>query len=468
MRNHTTPLGEHADFGDARLNARLTLLDEQLRNKLEYTLPQALPEPYQMKAAYRFFSNEKVNSEEIIKAQRQRFDLRSKIEPGEETLLLIQDTTDIDLTTNRVADAGVLNYDKRRGCKMHTTLAVQASKGVPLCVFKQDHIVRSDDSLGKTAKRKYDAVEDKESYRWITHQQAMVDYFEDQPEREVISVCDKEADFHDLLASPRSPNVHYLIASKYNRKDDYSGNGIWEQVAKQPSLGTTKVRITQPQKRTTKEITMELRCYQARISLRHPKAYQKKLGSVELSVIEARKVSPETGKAIVWRLLSSKPVHTFEQARTMLEYYTRRWLIERFHYVLKSGAHIEELQLDRMERILNAIALYSGLACDHMRMNYFARREPDTTIDQVGIGQQKHQALYVYANQVLKTDLKYRPDKPPTVYEYIRLIGRIGGFRPSKRQPLPGLKTLWRGILEFNRVLEMFKALQTQRPETYG
>ena len=468
MRNHNTPLGEYADFGDARLNARLTMLDEQLRNKLEYTLPQALSEPYQMKAAYRFFSNEKVNSEEIIKAQCERFNLQKKIEPGQETLLLIQDTTDIDLTTNRVADAGALNYAQRRGCKTHTTLAVQASKGIPLCVFKQDHIIRSGDSLGKTAKRKYDAVEDKESYRWIAHQQAMVDYFKDQPQREIISVCDKEADFHDLLASPRSANVHYLIASKYNRKDEYSGNGIWDQVAKQPSLGRTKVRITQPQKRTATQITMELRCYQARIALRHPKAYQKKLGSVELSVIEARKVSPKTGKEVVWRLLSSKPVHTFEQARTMLQHYVHRWLIERFHYVLKSGAHIEELQLDTMKRILNAIALYSGLACHHMRLNYYARTEPDTTIDQAGISQEEHQALYVYANQVLKAGLTFNPDNPPTVYKYTRLIGRIGGFKPSKRQPLPGLKTLWRGVVEFNRVLDMFKAMRNINPNTYG
>jgi len=45
-----------------------------------------------------------------------------------------------------------------------------------------------------------------------------------------------------------------------------------------------------------------------------------------------------------------------------VEYYARRWLVERYHYVLKSGCRVEELQLGAADRLERALALYSIVA----------------------------------------------------------------------------------------------------------
>jgi len=42
-----------------------------------------------------------------------------------------------------------------------------------------------------------------------------------------------------------------------------------------------------------------------------------------------------------------------------LRWYSYRWLIERYHYVLKSGCRIEQLQLESADRIHRALATYT-------------------------------------------------------------------------------------------------------------
>ena len=53
-----------------------------------------------------------------------------------------------------------------------------------------------------------------------------------------------------------------------------------------------------------------------------------------------------------------------------VKWYTYRWLIERFHYVLKSGTKIEELQLKDAESLQKAIAVYSMAAFRVMQLVY--------------------------------------------------------------------------------------------------
>ncbi len=46
-----------------------------------------------------------------------------------------------------------------------------------------------------------------------------------------------------------------------------------------------------------------------------------------------------------WMLLSTLPVTSFEEAKTALARYAKRWGIEIYHRVLKSGCRIEDRQL---------------------------------------------------------------------------------------------------------------------------
>ena len=84
-----------AVFGDRRLTTRLGRLIEELGAKPTMSVPAATRGRAEMEAAYRFFDNDKVSPQRIlqphIEATRERI---SKAEVA----LLVQDTTELDLT----------------------------------------------------------------------------------------------------------------------------------------------------------------------------------------------------------------------------------------------------------------------------------------------------------------------------------------------------------------------------------
>jgi hypothetical protein len=69
--------------------------------------------------------------------------------------------------------------------------------------------------------------------------------------------------------------------------------------------------------------------------------------------IHAIEDEPPAGiEPIEWMLLSSVPTHSPEQALERLQWYARRWTIETWHRVLKSGCRIEARQFGTLERFV--------------------------------------------------------------------------------------------------------------------
>ena len=60
--------------------------------------------------------------------------------------------------------------------------------------------------------------------------------------------------------------------------------------------------------------------------------------------------------------MTTLPITCIEDVTTYVRWYSYRWLIERYHYVLKSGCGIEKLQLETAERLEMALATYSIVA----------------------------------------------------------------------------------------------------------
>ena len=88
----------HAHFGDHRLTKRLVRLVSDLSRQPEASVPQACGDWAATKAAYRFWDHEQVTPEAIRAAHR-----RSTVKrlAGQETVLAIQDTTALSLSSHR-------------------------------------------------------------------------------------------------------------------------------------------------------------------------------------------------------------------------------------------------------------------------------------------------------------------------------------------------------------------------------
>ena len=152
-------------------------------------------------------------------------------------------------------------------------------------------------------------------------------------------------------------------------------------------------------------------------------------------------------------IFTTRPVRTLAMAVKVVAAYAQRWKVERYHYVLKSGCGVEDLQLESADRIERALAIYNVVAWRLLYMTYVARIEPDLPCTAV-LEEEEWRMLYVVGKK------KPPPETPPTVREAVRMIARLGGFQGRKGDGEPGVKAIWSG---FRRLMDFVYALQVLR-----
>ena len=86
--------------------------------------------------------------------------------------------------------------------------------------------------------------------------------------------------------------------------------------------------------------------------------------------------SRKAGRPIDWKLITDLPVRSPEEAVEKLGWYARRWKIELFHKILKSGCRAEEARLRTAERLVNLLALFCILSWRHVLADDAQPRRP--------------------------------------------------------------------------------------------
>lgn len=457
---HFDSLSDHTNLGDERLNKRYSCLCKHLSQDLSGSIPSNHADRSQTKGAYRFLSNKKVNPDGLIEGHRETY-MAEEAAKDRPFYLMLQDTTGIVLTGKKgAAQLGPLNYKGNRGFYLHSSLLVSGC-GVPIGLFKQSFVERTQESLGGAEQRRRLPIEEKETYRWLAHFRASQAYFKDRSETTVLEVADREADFYELLTAydaKEAPNVHFLIRSKHNRRiAGTKKETLNTLLAASPVKGRSQVEVTDRKTAKKRKAQLEIQFESVKLQLHLPQGDKKQLPPIRLWVIQARELNPpSTKKAVAWRLLTSFPVDNLSTAKLMIHYYTLRWLIERFYYILKQGAQVEQLQLSTAKRLKNAVSLFSVVAVNMMRLNYWARNHPTSSIFQLGFSELQYKALYMYLNQFVNKNIQFNPRDPPDIAEFVERIAQLGGFIKAKSKPFPGLKTFWKGIKKFQIITQVY------------
>jgi hypothetical protein len=153
-----------------------------------------------------------------------------------------------------------------------------------------------------------------------------------------------------------------------------------------------------------------------------------------------------------WWLVTTLPITTLADAEQAVRWYALRWLVERYHYVLKNGCRIERLQLATAPRLERALATYAVAAWRLLWLTYEARRRPEAPCESV-LPREQWQVLH---RVVHKTDTV--PASPPDLRGVVRQIARLGGFLARKGDGKPGVKTIWRGLRRLEDILTFFKS----------
>ena len=406
-------------------------------------MPLASGDAAKSQAIYEFWANPKVKAESILSSHRDAVVSRSA---GYETVLAIQDTTELNLTSHRATEGlGFINQSKQQGLKVHSCFVV-SEEGLPLGVVHQQSWSRQKRS-GKSQHRRKLPIQHKESYRWLESATAAEDALGDSPR--IVHVGDREADIFELFAQPRQANAELLIRAEHNRKVDHELDYLKPSVQQAPVLGKVLLEVARNPKREARTAELAVRAMNITLMVprNHPTPH--KLQPVELNAIWVEEVTSPSdgGPPIRWLILTTLAIGSFEQVWQCVRWYSYRWLIERFHFTLKSGCGIEQLQLKTCPRMLNALATYNVIAWRVMWLLYQSRLTPDASCEII---------LQSAEWKLLRRKFapKSRSRKPPTLQQAVMWIARLGGFLARKSDGNPGLKTLWRGLKRLGDLME--------------
>jgi hypothetical protein len=310
--------------------------------------------------------------------------------------------------------------------------------------------------------RRQRKTKEKESQRWLDAAKATAKAITG-PTR-TIMVADREADIFDLFAQQRPAHVHLLIRAAYNRRVSQETGHIWQTVAAQPAQGTCRLSVGRRADRAPTNIALQVRC--AAVNVRAPhRGDCKEPPTVPMYAILVQEVDPPSDfKPIEWCLLTSLTITTLEAALEAVRWYSYRWLIERYHFVLKSGCRIESLQLQTAVQIEKALATYGIVAWRLLWLIHQARQAPDTPASEV-LSETQWRALYATIHHTTSP-----PPTVPTLNQAVRWIAQLGGFLARAGDGQPGVKTLWLGLRRLDDIAATWRLVQDYipRPTTYG
>ena len=233
-------------------------------------------------------------------------------------------------------------------------------------------------------------LQDKESARWVDVTREVADSV--PAATRVIMIGDRESDIFDLFLLSTS-NYDFLIRAAWNRRLDQSQDYLWHAVETAPVLGSTTIKVPRADERPEREATFTLQT--ALVALRAPHHRMKeRLPAPTLNALLIREQSPTEGaKPLEWMLLTTLPINTLGDALRCLTWYTYRWRVERYHYILKSGCQVQKLQLETKDRLMRAVAVYSIVASRLLWLTYHARQTPGAPCT-IALSDSEWRALY--------------------------------------------------------------------------
>lgn len=438
----TEELG-NAAVRDQRVCDRLVDTLATLAEHPGRTIPQACGSWAKTKAAYRLLDNDSVSPEIVLGSHRERTIERMR---GYDVVLALQDTTHMVYSGPPNEEVGMCSASQyKRGFLIHSTMAV-TTEGVALGLLDQKIWTRLPEETGKHILRKKRPIADKESSKWLKSLDCSLEGIPN--DITVVTVCDREADIYGFIHKALSDERPILIRAVQNRRVLEEQKWLYTLADSYPEAGKILVNIPRDTRSNLppRKATLSVKFFP--VALRPTSGWAEPMLRKPVYIICAKEIDPpeEVGEGVNWLLLTTIPVNSIEDAAEKIRWYTLRWRIERFHYTLKSGCRVEELQLQTADRLKNAIALYSLVALKILRLTYQARETPDASCAII-LETYEWQALYCVVNNT-----PVPPDSPPTLEQAARLIGKLGGHLGRKHDGMPGVKTVWRGLQRLNDI----------------
>ena len=451
------------DLVDKRLEQRFRKLLDSLSQASSASIPAACDDRAEMVAAYRFFDNDKVQFENVLQPHIESTYRRVA---QQQVALLVQDTTELDLTRphSEVNGVGPLQNGNRCGALLHLLHAF-TTDGTPLGTMSAEAWTREPKTeteklkRGSSAKRVRCArkpFKEKESYRWLTTAEHCAEIKSHCPQTQLIMLADRESDITQVIDYCRGQyDFDWIIRSEGSRVLNRENKGD-TSISVHDSLSKTQPQFEQaldirerhcwgsqtvkhnPGKAERRARTVNVSVHADRITINDPRAGKRE--GVTVNAVLVRETCPTNrDQPLEWLLLTSLPIDNREAVEQIIEYYLKRWMIELFFKVLKSGCKIESRRFEHIDRFLPALGLYLIVAWRSLYVCRVSRALADASCE----------LLYTEAEWkgVWQITTKTQPPrKPPKLMELTRLMAGLGGYIDRKNTGPPGPQTVWLGL----------------------
>lgn len=406
---------------------------------------------------HRLIKNKKFSANKMIEEAIHQSQQAAK---NSDHILCIQDTTELkfDVDFGRIREGlGPLINSFCKGFFLHPGLLVDADSYSVLGLSGVIHWAREEKEKVKNAKINYDykklPIEDKESIRWIeTSEQCKLKFLKD---KKITIIADRESDIYEEW--DRIPDKSINLITRASRDRIISGGGkLYEKLEKTyPSFCYTidLSAITGKREKRTAKIEVSY----TSIEILKPKncTDKKAKKSIILQGILVKEVTEGVNEKdrIIWRLLTTHKIDNAQEARQVIIWYQRRWLIEQLFRTLKTqGINVEKSQLESVDSLVK-ISI-AGLITAVKTMQLVQARDGENNRKISDVFQKEDFEILKNLNKKLegKTEKQKNPHKEKSLAWGSWIISRLGGWMGYACERPPGPITIKRGFDYFQKI----------------
>ena len=253
----------------------------------------------------------------------------------------------------------------------------------------------------------------------------MEELSKEAPETTWVSVGDREADIFELFELANKSRTHLLCRSIQNRITDEEEK-LWDGIKNETPMGQVVLKAPKSKSKQAREVQLEIRVRPVRLKKPGTRKQFTKLYAILVTDLNA----PKGEEPLNWHLLTTLEVSNFKDACEKVEWYAKRWGVEVFHRILKSGCKVEARQLANADKITKCLAIDLVVAWRIFYLTIVGRVLPDVGCD-LFLEEAEWKTLLHYKYHSVQI-----PDKAPTLGEAISIIASTGGFVSGKKKYL--------------------------------
>ncbi|MCY4431026.1 MAG: IS4 family transposase [Rhodospirillales bacterium] len=316
---------------------------------------------------------------------------------------------------------------------------------------------------------------EEDSRRWVLGLERARELAAACPDTRVISVCDREGDFWDLLAHAVDDGDALLVRASRSvqqsvRTPDGGKECLWEHVVARPPVAATELTIPAaggPRARKERVARIEIRTAEIELLLPRWDRGAEPRPMFAVSAIETG--TADGDDPLHWLLLTTERPAEGEEAAvhaaTVLDWYRRRWTIETWFRTLKTGIRIKDRRLDSADDLRKCLAFDAVTAVHVADLTVLARERPETPATEV-FPEEDIDLLHTMLESQGHRDVVRMPGgRAPDIRAIVIDLGRLVGSHPTPRQPLPGTKKVWQGLERMSWAVQVRDALGEKRRE---